>query len=208
MNEHYPFENPPLPYDYYAMEPYIDTKTMQLHHDRHLKTYVDNLNQILGAYPEYQNLSLDQLLISVNSLPDEIQIPIKHNGGGVYNHIFFFQNMCNPSSADLAEPLESFIMATFGSLETFQKVFAEAALAVFGSGYAWLVLDSFGRLKIITTRNQDTPLPLNMYPILNLDVWEHAYYLKHYNVRADYSKDWFHVINWERANRRFRSDQF
>lgn len=207
MNEHYPFVNPPLPYAYQAMEPFIDTKTMQLHHDRHLQTYVDNLNQTLKDYPEFQNLSLEQLLISVPSLPEDIQAPVTNNAGGVYNHIFFFENLKNPSTEAPSEPLSDYLNSDFDSFDAFQKAFRAAALSVFGSGYAWLVLDSFGVLKIITTKNQDTPLPLNMYPILNLDVWEHAYYLKHYNVRADYISDWFRIINWDTANQTLKSYQ-
>lgn len=201
MNEHYPFVNPPLPYAFDAMEPFIDTKTMELHHDRHLQTYVNNLNKILADYPEYQQFSLEQLLVYSSSLPDSIQTGIKNNAGGVYNHIFYFSLLHNPSTEQPANPLSAHITSSFGSFDAFQKAFTNAALSVFGSGYAWLVVDVLGRLKIITSANQDTPLTLNLCPILNLDVWEHAYYLKHYNVRADYISDWFHVVNWQQANR-------
>lgn len=203
MNEHYPFVNPPLPYSTHAMEPYIDTKTMELHHDRHLQTYVDNLNTALKDYPEYHALSLEELLLSVDSMPAEIQTSIKNNAGGVYNHIFYFFNLKNPSEEEPPQPLKSYLEAQFGKYEDFQTAFGEAALSVFGSGYAWLVIDAFGNLKIITTANQDTPFSRNMYPLLNVDVWEHAYYLKHYNKRADYIKDWFQVVNWNQVSRKF-----
>lgn len=191
MNEHYPFVNPPLPYPYNALEPYIDEKTMMLHHDRHLQTYVDNLNNILKDYPEYQTLSLEQLLAYTDSFPEEIQTPVKNNAGGVFNHIFFFSklwNICQP------DELLGHILHTFGSFEAFQRQFTAAALSVFGSGYAWLIIDRNGQLSIITTKNQDTPVSLGLYPVLNLDVWEHAYYLKHYNLRADYINNWFELL--------------
>ncbi len=201
MNEHYKFVNYPLPYAYNAMEPYIDEKTMRLHHDKHLQTYIDNLNAALSKYPQFQNWTLVQLIMNVPSLPDDIQTAVGNNGGGVFNHQFYFSNLANPAPSRPAGILADAITSEFGSYETFQKKFKEAALSVFGSGYAWLVVDAAGKLKIITTKNQDTPLPLGMCPVLNLDVWEHAYYLKHYNVRADYIDDWFHVINWDSANR-------
>ena len=200
MNQHYKFENPPLPYAYNAMEPFIDTKTMELHHDRHLQTYIDNLNNILKDYPEYQNLSLEELLIYADSLPDAIRIPVLRNAGGVYNHIFFFSILKNPSMSKLPQSILELINWGFGSFNTFKQAFLDAALSVFGSGYAWLVLDALNHPKIITTANQDTPLTMNLCPLLNIDVWEHTYYLKHYNKRADYINDWFHIINWEQVN--------
>lgn len=196
MIQHYPFINPPLPYEYDALEPYIDQLTMELHHDRHLQTYVNNLNRILEDYPEYQQLSLDELIIFSESLPDSIRQSAMNNAGGVFNHIFYFSNLQNSSTDEPPEPLLQYINETFGSFDNFKKEFTAAALSVFGSGYAWLVVDALGHLKIITTTNQNTPLSLNLCPILNIDVWEHAYYLKHYNERINYINDWFHVINW------------
>lgn len=202
MKEHYKFINTPLPYAYNAMEPYIDEKTMRLHHDRHLQTYIDNLNNTLSEYPQFQDWTLEQLIMNVPSLPSEIQTAIKNNGGGVFNHQFYFSNLANSSSHPIGMLSES-IKNEFGSYESFQNQFKTAALSVFGSGYAWLVVNATGQLSIITTQNQDTPLPLGMCPVLNIDVWEHAYYLKHYNKRADYIDDWFHVINWNNANRNY-----
>ena len=203
MNEHYPFTNPPLPYAYDALEPFIDTKTMELHHDRHLQTYVNNLNTILEDYPEYQELSLVQLLGYLDFLPADIRTSVKNNAGGVYNHIFFFSTLQPPTDVIPTNALTAHIISQFGSMEEFQKAFTKAALSVFGSGYTWLVRDPHGQLRIVTTANQDTTLSTSLCPILNFDVWEHAYYLKHYNKRADYINDWFHVINWEQANHNF-----
>ena len=191
MNEHYPFINPPLPYSYDALEPYIDEKTMRLHHDRHLQTYVDNLNNTLKNYPQYHSFSLEQLLFHIDCLPKEIQEAVKNNAGGVFNHILYFSTL-NPINQP--DELLGNILNTFGSFEEFQKQFTSAALSVFGSGYAWLVYDCHGNLTILTTKNQDTPIPFGFYPVLNLDVWEHAYYLKHYNKRADYINDWFLLL--------------
>jgi Fe-Mn family superoxide dismutase len=203
MNQHYPFVNVPLPYDYDAMEPYIDTKTMLLHHNRHLQTYIDNLNSSLSNYPKFQEWSLDELLIHMPSLPKELQMSVMNNGGGVFNHRFYFSNLINPALSSPIGFLMEAITKKYGSYESFQKQFKAAALSVFGSGYAWLVMDATGQLKIITTKNQDTPLAIGMCPVLNIDVWEHAYYLKHYNVRADYIDDWFHVVNWVNANKHY-----
>ena len=203
MNEKYPFVNPPLPYEYDDMEPYIDTQTMRLHHNRHLQTYIDQLNDILAKYPQYQTLSLEQLLIGIDSISPEIQTGIRHNAGGVYNHIFYFMNLQNPSPGKPPFPLQSYLDSVFHDYESFQQKFTTAALSVFGSGYAWLVINALGNPQIITTADQDTPWSMNMFPLLNIDVWEHAYYLKHYNRRADYIKDWFAVINWDRVNQIF-----
>lgn len=205
MSEHYKFINNPLPYAYNALEPYIDEKTMRIHHDKHLQTYIDNLNNTLSEYPQFQNWTLGQLIMNVPSLPDEIQTAIKNNAGGVFNHQFYFANLASSDSASSRPTgmLSESIKNEFGSYESFQNQFKKAALSVFGSGYAWLVVNATGQLRIITTPNQDTPLPLGMCPVLNIDVWEHAYYLKHYNKRADYIDDWFHVVNWNNANRNY-----
>lgn len=203
MDQHYKFMTPPLPYPYDALEPYIDKKTMELHHDKHLQTYVDNLNKALSKYPLYQNWTLVQLLVNVSSLPKDIQTDVIHNGGGVFNHEFFFANMTNQASPEPVGALAAGIDQTFSGYQCFHDQFKTAALSVFGSGYAWLVVDAAGMLQIITTKNQDTPLPMGLYPVLNLDVWEHAYYLKHYNIRADYIEDWFHIINWQMADQNY-----
>ena len=175
MNHYYPFVNTPLPYAYDALEPFIDKKTMFLHHNRHLQTYIDNLNSLMKENPPYQNWSLEKILYCWSGLPADIRVSFKNNSGGIYNHRFFFEGMAD-----------------------------KAGLSVFGSGYVWLV-HCRGKLMITQTANQDTPLDQGECPLLNLDVWEHAYYLKHYNVRAAYIDDWFHVINWDMAERRLQN---
>ncbi|QAT44086.1 superoxide dismutase [Aminipila luticellarii] len=201
QNRHYKFENIPLPYPYDALEPYIDAKTMELHHDRHLQTYIDNLNNILKDYPELQDSTLIQLICNADLFPENIRQPILNNAGGVYNHDFYFNQFDGSEDEGSADQLAMAINNQFGSFDEFKKQFKDAALSVFGSGYAWLVLNPDNKeLEIITTANQDTPFPLNRIPILNIDVWEHAYYLKHYNKRADYIDDWFQVINWNKVS--------
>lgn len=216
-NNYYPFINLPLPYAYDAMEPFIDEKTMMLHHDRHLQTYIDNLNNALKTSPELQKLSLEQLIRNASRLPEPLQTSIRNNAGGVYNHRFFFNSLKpaeSPGSAAVPEAAEASdpshenqpsgeLAHRLGSFDNFKSVFKKAALSVFGSGYAWLVTDG-GRLRIVTTANQNTPLEQDLCPVLSIDVWEHAYYLKHYNLRADYIDDWFSVIDWEQAEKNYQ----
>lgn len=203
MNEHYKFINTPLPYPYNALEPYIDEKTMWLHHNRHLQTYIDNLNNALSKNPALWNWTLEELITNTASLPEDIRTAVAHNGGGVFNHQFYFSNLANPAPQQPFGNLNEGIRNKFRTYVSFQAQFKEAALSVFGSGYAWLVVNALGQLDIMTTKNQDTPLSLGLSPILNIDVWEHAYYLKHYNVRADYIDDWFRVVNWNNANKNY-----
>ncbi|WWR16807.1 superoxide dismutase [Lachnospiraceae bacterium JLR.KK008] len=205
MNNHYKFINTPLPYMYEAMEPYIDKKTMYLHHNKHLQNYIDNLNNTLSKHPELQSWSLEQLIINVPCLPKDIQTNIKNNSGGVFNHQFYFSNLANPTSLQPVGILNQSINNEFGSYLSFQEQFKTAALTVFGSGYAWLVVNATGNLCIITTQNQDTPLEMGLFPVLNIDVWEHAYYLKHYYQKSDYIDDWFHIINWNHVNQTYMS---
>ncbi len=197
-NNNYPFVNTPLPYDYDALEPFIDEKTMYLHHDRHLQTYIDNLNAVLEKYPELQKLSLEQLIKISGRLPKQLQTAVRNNAGGVYNHRFFFSGLTNPASKEPHGRLAQAINQCFNDFDQFESEFKKAALSVFGSGYAWLVY-SRHRLRVVTTPNQNTPIEQGLCPILNIDVWEHAYYLKHYNKRADYVDDWFNIINWDKA---------
>ena len=201
-NSYYPFINTPLPYSYDALEPFIDEETMYLHHDRHLQTYIDNLNRFLEENPSLQKFSLEELLSIWRRLPCHLQTPLRNNAGGVYNHRFYFDSMTPPGSSCSAPRLFEAMSCQFGSPENFRSQFKEAALSVFGSGYAWLVLDR-RRLKIVTSANQNTPLTCSRTLILNIDVWEHAYYLKHYNLRADYIDDWFRVVNWKMAENRY-----
>ncbi|MCI8631272.1 MAG: superoxide dismutase [Firmicutes bacterium] len=177
---------------------------MELHHDKHLQTYIDNLNDALKDCPELQDLSLEQLIINSHRLPEDIGTKIHNNAGGVYNHRFFFAGMQNPQdSAGMPKGrLEAEVIKTYGSFDNFKTAFKKAALSVFGSGYAWLAVCR-GKLRIITTANQDTLLEMGMCPVISLDVWEHAYYLKHYNVRAAYIDDWFNVVNWSKAEKNY-----
>ena len=196
-NNQYPFINTPLPYSYQALEPYIDATTMYLHHEKHLQTYIDNLNKLLEKEPKLQSCTLQEL----TQMPGDIG----KNSGGVYNHRFYFEGLQPPqkiSHNQLYKEIES----QFQSFEIFQKIFKQTALSVFGSGYAWLVWER-GMLRIITTANQDVPCLNKMFPILCIDVWEHAYYLKHYNLRGDYIDNWFKVINWEIAQMRWQQGE-
>jgi len=189
----------PLPYAYSALEPYIDAKTMELHHDRHLKTYVDNLNAALEKCPAYHNCSLRQLILRAPRMPCALRTAILHNAGGVYNHEFFFNGM-TPGGSAATGLLAERIQFHFGEPAAFQAKLKEKALEVFGSGYTWLCSNRRGALCIINTKNQETPLPMSLKPLACIDLWEHAYYLKHYNVRADYIDDWFHIANFGRAS--------
>ena len=188
LNQIYPYELPPLPYEYDALEPYIDTETMRYHHDAHFKNYIGNLNSALEPHPDLQKLTLVQLLRRARALPADLQIKILRNGGGVYNHSLFFDSL-SPADTGRNIPtgeINNQINTSFGSFDSFKKAFSEQALAVFGSGWTYLVGTSDGRLKIVNLKNQETPVAINAYPVLPLDVWEHAYYLKYKNKRADY----------------------
>jgi Fe-Mn family superoxide dismutase len=201
---HYPFKLLPLPYEYSALEPFIDKLTMEIHHDRHLRTYVNNLNAALKPYPAFHSRSIERLIKNAAQLPETIRTDVLHNAGGVYNHEFYFANL-KPAKTEskLSPKLESAIDKTFGSYCNFRTEFKTAALGVFGSGYACLAVNGSGGLFIKTPANQDTVLPQNLRPVMLIDVWEHAYYLKHYNVREDYIDAWFSVVNLTKASENF-----
>jgi Fe-Mn family superoxide dismutase len=166
---------------------------------------VDNLNKTLKDYPELQSWSLEQLICSADRFPEPLRTSIRDNGGGVYNHIFYFNGMSPSETRQQAGMLYPAIVRDFGSADQFYDEFKKQALSVFGSGYAWLVVDPNGNLRIVTSANQDTPIVQNLCPVAAIDVWEHAYYLKHYNERAAYIDDWFHVVDWERAGDLYRN---
>ena len=191
-NTTYPFEVPALPYAYDALEPYIDKETMHFHHDKHLKAYVDNLNKALEGHSEYHSWTLERLLTDLDQLPEEIRTAVRNNAGGVYNHDLYFELM-SPEKQEIPAA----IAEAFGGEENFKKQMKAAALGQFGSGFAWLAADKTGALKIFALPNQDNPLSQGLRPVLGLDVWEHAYYLKYQNLRGDYIDNWFHVINWK-----------
>ncbi|MGN1051027.1 MAG: superoxide dismutase [Acutalibacteraceae bacterium] len=192
----YPFVNTPLPYSYNALSPYIDEKTMMLHHDRHLKGYIDNLNKLLKECKQLQKLSLREL-ICCNNLPGEISEKIKNNAGGIYAHRMYFALLQNPSK-EVHGMLLNALIRDFGSFEDFKSCLKEKALSVFGSGWVWLMCKG-GKTFIVTTKNQGVPICSGCYPIIPLDCWEHAYYLKHYNDRGAYIDDFLKIINWSKA---------
>ena len=189
---------PDLPYAYDALEPYIDAETMHLHHDKHHQTYVNNANAALEKHPEIGE-DLEALLADVESIPADIRQALINNGGGHLNHALFWELMTSEKTAPSAE-LAAAIDEAFGSFEEFQAAFTVAATTRFGSGWAWLVVNKEGKLEVTSTANQDTPISEGKKPILGLDVWEHAYYVKYRNVRPDYIKAFFSVINWNKVD--------
>lgn len=201
--ETYPFVVRPLPYEYDALIPVLDAETLTFHHDKHYKTYVDNLNAALADYPELQKMSLTELLTQIDTLPPAIQTAVRNNGGGVYNHELYFDSMKNPVGQDPSGALAEAIDRDFGSYRQWKEQMKQAAVGKFGSGWAWLAADKNGVLSIVQTANQDVP-NLEIYtPILLVDVWEHAYYLQYQNRRADYVEGWFGLINWRKAGKRY-----
>ncbi len=195
------FSLPPLPYQPDALEPYIDRQTMEIHHDKHHGTYVKNLNAALEKFPELQSKSIEDLLGGINSLPADIRTAVRNNGGGHANHSMFWLIMAPNAGGQPSGAIADAIKSSFGSFDTFRNEFNKAALARFGSGWAW-VIDQGGRLVIESTANQDSPLMEGKKPVFGLDVWEHAYYLKYQNRRADYIDAWWNVVNWAEINKR------
>ena len=189
---------PDLPYAYDALEPYIDEETMHLHHDKHHNTYVNNVNVALAKHPEIGE-DLEQLLSDVETIPADIRQAVINNGGGHLNHALFWELM-TPEKTEPSAALAADLEATFGSFEDFKASFTTAATSRFGSGWAWLVVNPDGKLEVMSTANQDTPISEGKTPILGIDVWEHAYYVKYRNVRPDYIKAFFSVINWNKVN--------
>lgn len=194
------FQLKPLPYAYSALEPYIDTMTMEIHHGRHVKTYVDNLNGLLESHPEFQSWSLEQIVTNLDKLPESIRTGVRNNAGGVLNHDLFFAHLTPNAGKTPVGKLAEAITETFGSFDEFKVQFKKAALGRFGSGWAWLALTNDKKLVITSTPNQDNVLAEGLQPIILIDVWEHAYYLKYQNKRADYVDQYFNVIDWEKAN--------
>ncbi|MGL5721578.1 MAG: superoxide dismutase [Brevinema sp.] len=187
---------PELGYAFNALEPHIDAKTMEIHHDKHHATYVTNLNAALEAHPALASKSIDDLLKGFNSLPDAVKPAVRNNGGGHHNHTFFWKSLKVNNGAKPSGALAAAIDKEFGSFEKFQEAFETAAKTRFGSGWAWLVKKD-GKLSVISTANQDSPLMDGYIPVLGLDVWEHAYYLNYQNRRPDYVKAFWNVINWD-----------
>jgi len=198
-----PFTLPPLPYPYDALEPSIDKLTMEIHHDRHHKAYVDNLNKALEATPDLGNKPIEDLLRGLKNLPANVQTAVRNNGGGHANHSMFWEIMGPKAGGAPSGDLAQAINSTFGSFDTFKAKIKENALGQFGSGWSWLVIGSDGKLAAVKSANQDSPLMEGQSPLLGVDVWEHAYYLKYQNKRADYVDAWWNVVNWNSVAQRF-----
>ena len=199
---------PELPYAYDALEPHIDAQTMEIHHSKHHNTYVTKLNAALEKHPELADRPVEELIADIGALPSDIQTPVRNNGGGHANHAMFWQLMSPEGGGEPGGELGDAIKKGWGDLASFQEEFKNAALGRFGSGWAWLIVDRSGNLAITDTPNQDTPLmqdlaPQPGTPILGIDVWEHAYYLKYQNRRPDYVDAWWNVVNWDEVARRY-----
>jgi Fe-Mn family superoxide dismutase len=198
------FELPPLPYPADALEPYIDKTTMEIHHDKHHAAYVANLNKALESAPDLQGRGVEELLSNnLSNVPESIRTAVRNNGGGHVNHSMFWQILkkdAGQPSGEIAQAIQS----AFGSFDSFKEKFTAAAIGRFGSGWAWLVGKN-GKLEIISSANQDSPLMEGQHPVLGLDVWEHAYYLKYQNRRAEYINAWWNVVNWDEINKRLKS---
>jgi Fe-Mn family superoxide dismutase len=196
------YELPPLTYDYAGLEPYIDEATMKLHHDKHHQTYVTNLNGAIEKHPDLGSKSPEDLIKDLASIPEDIRKVVQNNGGGHVNHTMFWQIMKPKGGGEPSGDIAAQIKADFGDFESFKKLFNETTAKQFGAGWGWLIFKA-GKLAIVTTANQDSPLSQGSYPILGNDVWEHAYYLKYQNKRPDYLAAWWNTVNWDEINKRF-----
>src|SRR5579859_592629 len=196
-------ELPPLPYAFNALEPTIDAQTMEIHHDKHHAAYVTNLNKALESAPELQNKSAEDLSKNLNAVPEAIRTAVRNNGGGHVNHSMFWTIMAPHAGGHPTGPLADAINAAFGGYDAFVEKVNTAGAGRFGSGWAWLSLDASGKLVVHSTANQDNPLMEGMHPIMGVDVWEHAYYLKYQNRRPDYLKAWWNVVNWDAVAQRY-----
>lgn len=197
------FELAPLPYGYDALEPFIDTTTMQLHHDKHHAAYVNNLNAAIEKYGDLQSQSIEELIVNLNSVPEDIRTTVRNNAGGHINHTMFWQIMGPNGGGAPTGDIAKVINDQFGGFDAFKQQFNDAGTKRFGSGWVWLVRNNQGDLQIISTPNQDSPLLEGQFPIMGNDVWEHAYYLKYQNRRPEYLNAWWNVLNWEEINRRY-----
>ena len=201
------FSVPPLPYAYTALEPYIDEATLHFHHDKHHQAYVDKLNEIITNNPQLGEKSLTELLTHLDSLTEPLKTNLTNQGGGVYNHNFLWYNMAPNASKEPVGNLKSAIDTTFGSFEAFKTAFKDAAIKNFGSSWTWLVKNADNKLEIFNTPNQVTPITLGLTPIMTIDLWEHAYYLKYQNRRPEYIDAFFNIINWDRAENIYNGRQ-
>lgn len=200
-----PYELPKLPYAYDALEPHIDAKTMEIHHSKHHAAYCKKFSDAVSKHPEFDK---DPAIVlkDLSKVPEDIRQAVRNHGGGAANHSLFWKMMSPEGGGEPSGKIADAIKETFGDFATFKERFSEAAKTVFGSGWAWLVVNN-GKLEIVKTQNQDTPVSKGMHPVMLLDVWEHAYYLKHMNKRPDYVEAWWNVVNWEEVNRLFEADR-
>jgi Fe-Mn family superoxide dismutase len=198
------FQMIPLPYAYDALEPSIDAKTVEIHYSKHHATYLTNLNAALEKHPELGGQTIEQLLSDLNRIPEDIRTVVRNNGGGYYNHNIYWAIMGPNRGGEPVGSLGEAIRSTFGSFSGFKEQIEKAGLGRFGSGWAWLSKQKDGKLIIHSTPNQDTPLAEGLFPIIGVDVWEHAYYLKYQNRRAEYLSNWWNVVNWDEAERRYK----
>ena len=197
------FELPKLPYEHDALEPHIDAKTMEIHHGKHHAAYTNNLNAAIESHPELKDKTIEDLLTNLDSLPEDVRGAVRNNGGGFYNHNLFWTVMGPASGGEPEGDLSAAITGAFGDYHKFKETFAKAGMTRFGSGWAWLCVNSSGALEVTSTANQDSPISDGLTPILGMDVWEHAYYLKYQNRRPDYIEAFFNVVNWAEVARRY-----
>lgn len=197
------FTLPKLPYAYNALEPYIDAQTMEIHYTKHHQAYVDKLNEAIAKHPELAEKSVEELLMNLDTVPEDIRGAVRNHGGGHLNHSLFWESMGAGKGGDPTGPLSESITAAFGSVSSFKELFTKEALGRFGSGWAWLVIGEDNKLVVYSTANQDNPLLDKKTPLLGLDVWEHAYYLKYQNRRPEYITAWWNVVSWDVVARKF-----
>ena len=197
------YQLPDLPYAFDALEPHIDARTMEIHHDRHHAGYTKKLNNALEGHADFESKSIEEILRGIDSVPEDIRTAVRNNGGGYANHRLFWQIMSPDGGGEPTGALKEAVDAKWGSFEEFKQAFQDTATGQFGSGWGWLVVDRSGALQLYSTPNQDSPYMQGDTPILGLDVWEHAYYLKYQNKRGDYAGNWWNVVNWDEVNRRY-----
>ena len=197
------YELPPLPYPTNALEPHIDAKTMEIHHDKHHQAYITNANNALKDHPDLAAKPVDELIANLSQVPESIRTAVRNNAGGHSNHSFFWKIMAPNAGGTPKGKLADAITATFGSIDSFKEKFQAAGAGRFGSGWAWLVVNKEGNLEVISTPNQDSPIMDGLKPVIGLDVWEHSYYLLYQNRRPDYLKAWWNVVSWDQAEQNF-----
>ena len=199
------YELPPLPYPSNALEPHIDAKTMEIHHDKHHQAYITNANKALEGHPDLAAKPVDELLADLNKVPESIRTVLRNNAGGHSNHTFFWKIIGPNAGGNPKGKLAEAINSTFGGFDQFKGELEKAGIGRFGSGWAWLVVNKEGKLQITSTANQDSPISEGLQPVIGVDVWEHAYYLLYQNRRPDYLKAWWNVVNWDQAEKNFHA---